>query len=432
MTRHLPEPIRDTVEVRLSEAEISRGWSRVRSQIRSRRGRTRNFTAVWRPSLLVAGGLAAATALAWLFVRPGEVEPRALSRADGSPLTELRADHDTDLSDGSRIRVLADTELEILDNQPERFLVVLERGRARFEVSPETRRTWTVEAALASVEVRGTVFEVTRAPDAVTVTVERGRVLVRSDRLPHRVRSLGAGGSVTIRAGEEHEESAGVREDVRRDHAEPIRPEEPALRSADNHRAMAEESSFEPADRQVAGPTDPAATSGPERSTTARSATDGFPGLPSAPDYLPAGPDGLGTAEPTERADARPDRVEPVSDLLLRADEAWSSGRRTEALALLERAGADSGGAAGIALVTRGRRLLELNRTSEAARDLARARMLALPPSLDQLALALLVQTTARQGDRAAAEQAAAEYERRYPGGSFEETNRRWLERASR
>src|SRR5690606_589391 len=97
--------------------------------------------------------------------------------------------------------------------------------------------------------------------------------------------------------------------------------------------------------------------------------------------------------------------------------------------ALLARAGTGEGQTAAIALVSRARWLLTLERPAEAARDLERARRLPVPDSTREVALSLLVEAHARSGDRTAAERAADAYRRSYPAGRFEADNIRWLAR---
>ncbi len=83
------------------------------------------------------------------------------------------------LSDGSTAEPLAlETQMDLLEEQPERVLISLARGRARFEVTPRPKRAFVVRAGDVTVSVVGTIFTVERVADRVGVTVERGRVRV--------------------------------------------------------------------------------------------------------------------------------------------------------------------------------------------------------------------------------------------------------------
>jgi transmembrane sensor len=118
-------------------------------------------------------------------------------RLDGaapSVMTEARIA----LDDGSRIELDPGSRLETIENGPTRFSTLLARGRARFSVRPGGRRRWVVEGGLATIEVVGTVFVVERGDEGVRVSVERGVVIVRGERVPDRVRRLTAGESIFI------------------------------------------------------------------------------------------------------------------------------------------------------------------------------------------------------------------------------------------
>ena len=127
-----------------------------------------------RRGLLIGGSLAAAGALAgtvW-FVERGDVyesgrgEQKRVALADGSWLIL-----DTD----TRLRVRLGRE---------RRAITLEYGRAYFDVASDVLRPFVVNAGKRDVVVTGTAFDVQRADENVSVTLERGHVFVRpaSDR----------------------------------------------------------------------------------------------------------------------------------------------------------------------------------------------------------------------------------------------------------
>src|SRR5262249_56483416 len=66
------------------------------------------------------------------------------------------------------------------------------------EVMPKRGRTWTIETDLATVEVVGTAFSVERDARRLRVTVARGIVVVRGERVPGRIQRLSAGQSFEL------------------------------------------------------------------------------------------------------------------------------------------------------------------------------------------------------------------------------------------
>lgn len=82
-----------------------------------------------------------------------------------------------ELADGSRVELDTGTRLSVSRHLRSRR-VVLEQGRALFDVQPSSWRPFTVDAGATQVRVLGTAFDVRRQTDEVTVTVLRGRVAV--------------------------------------------------------------------------------------------------------------------------------------------------------------------------------------------------------------------------------------------------------------
>ncbi|WP_326544097.1 FecR family protein [Pseudorhodoferax sp.] len=81
------------------------------------------------------------------------------------------------LSDGSTVTLDTATRLQVSRHLRSRR-VVLETGRALFEVAPSAWRPFTVDAGAAQVRVLGTAFDVRRWRDDVAVTVLHGHVAV--------------------------------------------------------------------------------------------------------------------------------------------------------------------------------------------------------------------------------------------------------------
>jgi len=126
-----------------------------------------------------------------------------LTRQDGralEPIAPRAQAAEVSLSDGSELWVDKGGVLAPLDVSPRSVVLHLMRGRSKFSVKPGGPRRWVVEAGLASIEVVGTRFSVDRRADGVLVTVEEGKVLVRSAALADGVARLTAGQSLHVPA----------------------------------------------------------------------------------------------------------------------------------------------------------------------------------------------------------------------------------------
>lgn len=85
------------------------------------------------------------------------------------------------LEDGSRIALNTDTEVEV-DYSPGTRRIRLRRGEAIFEVAPDARRPFIVEAGETQIGAIGTKFLVRRGANGVAVTLIEGKVSVRTPR----------------------------------------------------------------------------------------------------------------------------------------------------------------------------------------------------------------------------------------------------------
>jgi transmembrane sensor len=94
------------------------------------------------------------------------------------------------LSDRSQVRVEEGSRLRVAGNTEEEVRLVLEDGRADFEVDPSEGRRWSIDCGLVTVEVVGTRFTVVKSAERVEVSVERGAVRVHNQRID-RVLSAG-------------------------------------------------------------------------------------------------------------------------------------------------------------------------------------------------------------------------------------------------
>jgi transmembrane sensor len=128
--------------------------------------------------------LAAAAALAVVVTRAPEPRP-------ARPVTSLRAGGATQervLLAGAAIEVAAGAALVVSGDDDDGYLVVLERGRADFQVGPRAGRPpFVVQAGAVRVEVVGTRFAVDRFGDQARVDVVEGRVRVRAPAVDTQV-----------------------------------------------------------------------------------------------------------------------------------------------------------------------------------------------------------------------------------------------------
>jgi transmembrane sensor len=272
-----------------------------------------------------------------------------------------------DLADGSRIALTRGARLDVLANDGVSFLTVLRRGRSTFDVYPGGPRRWVIECGLGTLEVVGTAFTVERTPGRLEVTVAHGVVSVTGENVPGHKRMLGAGERLVV-TGSDPDES----------------------------RVIAPAASPVPAQPRAMPPSsDPQARSEP-------------------PAPHPASP-----PIKNGRAD--------LDDLVRRADAARRAGDLAAATELLERAVTEARGdpRGGIAALTLAR--LNLGRSpARVASALSTALASGPPRGLEEDLLARLVQARARAGDHEGAQQAAREYQRRFPAGARLEEVKRW------
>lgn len=203
-------PVSRVLRGSIDEAAIARIWKNIRDN-------RRPLKATWLSMLGwgAAGALLAMVALGilqlvapWSPVETAPTTTATLARADGvhigvadvsrggAPLVWL-------LSDGSRLTFQPDTRWEPLSISPIEVVSSLRHGATRFEVKPGGPRRWIIQAGPVSVEVVGTVFTVERDERKVVVSVERGAVLVRGERVPDSVQRLTAGQRIEVLLTEE-------------------------------------------------------------------------------------------------------------------------------------------------------------------------------------------------------------------------------------
>ena len=185
----LPNPIRDALRDGGFDLGAQRVWGRLSKTLErpSRRIPMRAVVAI--AALLIA------SVAAWVLW-PRDQRPVGPLTVGGETLNEThlgalqRAPAEIALADGSVLRSVKPARLELLENSAQVFSLFLHSGEVEFDVQPGGPRRWTIETGLVTVEVVGTKFNVARSDDGVRVSVERGVVLVRGERVPNRVRRL--------------------------------------------------------------------------------------------------------------------------------------------------------------------------------------------------------------------------------------------------
>jgi transmembrane sensor len=193
---------RDSLEPGYSEQEIRENWQR----IEDRQGPVK----VRRNMLSLAALGTCAVAAAVLFF--GSSNPssknssianltavdQSISMEAGATFVANKATNIA-LSDGSALSLAPNAKLNVIGNEGSRFVTQLQRGNVHFNVKPRGPRTWEIETGIATVEVVGTEFDVNVEDDGLLVTVSRGVVLVRGERVPGRVVRLTAGMSIRVK-----------------------------------------------------------------------------------------------------------------------------------------------------------------------------------------------------------------------------------------
>ena len=122
--------------------------------------------------LTLTGGAIAAVLLAVLYLsNPQEiVEPTRYSTA----VAEIR---DVGLEDGTVVSLGAESRIDVVFDEGRRELTLV-AGEAYFDVAPDGRRPFTVEAGLLRVTVVGTEFALTRTATSTELAVSEGVVSV--------------------------------------------------------------------------------------------------------------------------------------------------------------------------------------------------------------------------------------------------------------
>jgi transmembrane sensor len=370
--------------------------------IAERRAGRRPF---WRQVSLIRLGLAACLGLvligAFGLRRPLAPDSTAMNQSaapllqkDGSRWAGLEVSSASpaafiEFNDGSHITALPDTKLESLESTSKLFVIALQRGEARFEVTPGGPRRWQIEAGIARVEVVGTRFSVSREPEKVSVRVDHGVVLVRAATVP--------GGAIRLEAGKSLDVLS-----TRVAQLDPVQGPRPSASPAEGNARVPPSTE----------PTTPRDSAWREATRSGRHAAA----------YAALGDLGF------QREVAR---TSGLGELFALADMARLSGHPEQAVlpleAILQRQSA--GSSAALAAMTLGKIELERARPREAARAFERALAAGAPSTLREDVFVRLVQAYVRAGDRSSAERAAARYAALFPEGRHRAEVERWLSR---
>lgn len=148
--------------------------AKARSGLPERRRSTRTPYAL--AASLVAAVLVGVSAWLWSGSGPGGDAPPSLvaSTEISSPVGIRRVR----LSDGSFVTLDTDSSVSVRISEGERR-IILDRGRARFEVAHDAARPFIVSAGDGEVIARGTVFDVSLTGGHAWVSLLKGAVEVR-------------------------------------------------------------------------------------------------------------------------------------------------------------------------------------------------------------------------------------------------------------
>ncbi len=158
----------------VNSAELHVEWHEVRRRVRRHR------------QVRVAAGAAAGLLLvglvAGVLFRSNEVTLFA-----GQQALALDAARSLTLIEGSEVQLAAGAQIDLTLADDREVVVVLQRGRASFDVTKRPSRRFVVKADSIEVRVVGTKFAVRRDGRAVEVEVERGIVEVREGDVVKRL-----------------------------------------------------------------------------------------------------------------------------------------------------------------------------------------------------------------------------------------------------
>jgi transmembrane sensor len=158
----------------VSSAALHLEWHEVRRRVKRRKQMRVGLTVV---ALLMAG------LFAGLVLRPSSTEPFTPGQ---NVLTQDTA-RTLKLAEGSKVMVADNSGIALQSADAKEVLLVLDHGRALFDVEKNPGRRFIVKADGVEVRVIGTRFTVQREGTKVSVNVERGIVEVRDGETVQRL-----------------------------------------------------------------------------------------------------------------------------------------------------------------------------------------------------------------------------------------------------
>lgn len=138
---------------------------------------------------LIAGAAAAAIGIAMLA--PSPITPRSSPYVVATNAGERRT---VALQQGTSIELSGETVLRLDRADPR--VATLDRGEALFHVSHDAAHPFTMAVGSVTIRDLGTVFNVAREGNGLTIAVAEGSVLFQPGS---KARKLGAGDSLTVR-----------------------------------------------------------------------------------------------------------------------------------------------------------------------------------------------------------------------------------------
>ena len=187
--------IKEALVQRPDEATVNRMWREIESHRYAHGVGLKRHHAFM---LAAAVALISVAVTVFLWTRS---EPSALLLTHQRFLPEQVVAHTPsrfDFVDGSVIRTPAHTHFDVLVNGKHAIEFALRKGKMSFQVTPGGHRRWTVHCGDIDVVVVGTIFDVTRTAEDITVHVQRGKVYVKGPRVPDGVQNLTAAMSLRI------------------------------------------------------------------------------------------------------------------------------------------------------------------------------------------------------------------------------------------
>ncbi len=183
---------KESLRERQDEVRVGRMWRAIEAR---RRPEKRRHRAAFIAATMVAAAVSVAV---WLWPTPAPEGPLTLAETEAPVPTAIEAERTLSFADGSRVAAGEGTRLDLLENTASELAFALRRGAAHFEVEPGGPRRWRVAAGEVEVIVVGTVFDVERSDESVTVSVSRGAVRVRGPGVRDGEQRIEAGGELVV------------------------------------------------------------------------------------------------------------------------------------------------------------------------------------------------------------------------------------------